>query len=105
REAGDAWDIVLALHPQDAAALAGRDRARAQARAAAASRVQRARLAHLRGNVDEAVKLYLEALAQVPDDADAIAALRAIEAARATRRAESRHPSGEPTEPEMEVRR
>ncbi|MDE2161345.1 MAG: hypothetical protein KGJ30_20750, partial [Burkholderiales bacterium] len=60
---------------------------------------------HLRGDAERAIRLYLEALAQVPDDADAIAALRSIESARALRRAAARHPAAEPAEPEVERRR
>lgn len=80
-----AWDVVLALRPDDAAARKARDAAQASATAFAAERQARARQARQRGDIDAAVKLYLEVLAVAPDDAAAADALRDIERARTRR--------------------
>ena len=80
-----AWDVVLALRPNDAAARAERDAAQATATGIAADRLARARQARQRGDNDGAVKLYLEALAVAPDDPVAADALRDIERAKTRR--------------------
>lgn len=80
-----AWDVVLALRPDDAAASAARAAALASARRIAADREARAHQARQRGDIDGAVKLYLEALAVAPEDASAANALRDIERARTRR--------------------
>lgn len=61
-----AWDIVLALAPNDAAAAKRRAEVQALAEAGAAERVARARQAQQRGEHDAAVRLNLEALALLP---------------------------------------
>lgn len=80
-----AWDVVLALHPADTAARGERDAAVASAAGIAADRLARARQARQRGDLDGAVKLYLEVLAVAPDDLAAADALREIERARTRR--------------------
>ncbi|HEX6017439.1 MAG TPA: hypothetical protein VFZ28_05005 [Burkholderiaceae bacterium] len=80
-----AWDVVLALRPGDAAAREARGAALASAKSAAADREARAHQARQRGDLDGAIKLYLEALAVAPDDTSAADALRDIERARTRR--------------------
>jgi len=84
-DAAWAWDVVLALRPNDDAARKERDAAQASAASVAADRQARARAARQRGDLDGAVKLYLEALAVTPDDAAAADALREIERTRTRR--------------------
>lgn len=81
-----AWDVVLALDPDDPEARARRPAAAGAADKAAGERLQQARTAQQRGDRDTAVQLYLETLALRPDDSAAATALREIEAARAPRR-------------------
>jgi tetratricopeptide (TPR) repeat protein len=80
-----AWDVVLALRPNDAAARAERDAAQSTASTLAADRLSKARQARQRGDAESAIKLYLEVLAVAPDDQMAADALRDIERARARR--------------------
>jgi len=80
-----AWDVVLALRPDDASARDARAAARASAKKVAAEREARAYQARQRGNLDGATKLYLEALAAAPDDTSAADALRDIERKRTRR--------------------
>lgn len=80
-----AWDVVLALEPRDVRAREQRNRARAQAEAAATERRARAQQARQKGDVEGAMKLYLEALSQWPDDAEAADALREMERQRTRR--------------------
>jgi len=80
-----AWDVVLALRPGDVAAREARAAAQASAQHVAAEREARAHQARQRGDLDGAIKLYLEALAVAPDDASAADALRDIERARTRR--------------------
>lgn len=82
-----AWDIVLALSPQDLAAQKGRQAAQAQVQTLAAERLAQARAARTRGQLDLASRLYLEVLAVAPGLLEAANALRAIERDRARRQA------------------
>jgi len=84
-DAAWAWDVVLALRPNDDAAHKERDAALASAASVSADRQARARAARQRGDLDGAVKLYLEALAVAPDDTAAADALREIERVRTRR--------------------
>lgn len=88
-DAAWAWDVVLALEPDDLEAQARRAAAAKAADKAAGERLQQARAAQQRGAMDAAVQLYLEALALRPDDPAAASALREIEVARAARRSAS----------------
>ena len=80
-----AWDVLLALHPGDADLIRRRAQAQAAAQSAAADRLQRARQARQRGDQETASRLYLEALALAPGQAEAADALRAIERERVKR--------------------
>lgn len=80
-----AWDVVLALDPRDVRAREQRSKARTQAEAAAADRRVRAQQARQKGDTEGAMRLYLEALAQWPDDAESADALREMERQRARR--------------------
>ncbi len=80
-----AWDVVLALEPRDAKAREQRNKARAQAEAAAAERRARAQQARQKGDTEGAMRLYLEALAQWPPDAESADALREMERQRTRR--------------------
>lgn len=84
-----AWDVVLALAPQDAAAARRRAEVQAAAETAAEERVARARQAQQRGETEAAVRLYLEALAILPtghaSSTAAADALREIERERTRR--------------------
>lgn len=80
-----AWDVVLALRPDDVPAREARAAAQASAKSVAADREARANHARQRGDLDGAVKLYLEALAAVPADTSAADALRDLERARTRR--------------------
>ena len=82
-----AWDIVLALSPQDADAQKGRQTALAQIQSQVAERLPQAKAARARGQVDLASRLYLEVLALAPGQLEAANALRAIERDRARRQA------------------
>lgn len=84
-EAVWAWDVVLALRPNDAQAKEQRSRAQQQADDVAADRKARALQARQRGDLDAATRLYLEALAQAPGDRAAADALREIERQRSRR--------------------
>lgn len=80
-----AWDVVLALAPRDAKARDQRNKARVQAEAAAAERRARAQQARQKGDAEGAMRLYLEALAQWPADAESADALREMERQRTRR--------------------
>jgi hypothetical protein len=80
-----AWDVVLALHPDDAQAATQRGRAQAAAQAVVADKAPKARAAQQRGELDTATRLWLEVLALAPDHAAAADALRQIERNRARR--------------------
>lgn len=84
-EAVWAWDVLLALRPRDAELLDRRVQAQQAAQAAAADRLQRARQAQQRNDMEAAVRLYLEVLAQAPAQAEAADALRLIERERVKR--------------------
>lgn len=84
-DARAAWDVVLALRPQDEEALIRRRDAVAAAEVSVAERLPRARQAQRKGDLEGASRLYLEVLALDPLHADAAAALRAIESERARR--------------------
>ncbi len=79
------WDVLLALQPSDAEALAGHAQASTALRAGAAERMARARAAQARGDTELAVRNYLEALAWEPEHSAAAEALRALEHQRALR--------------------
>ncbi len=80
-----AWEVVLALEPQDAEALAQRAAAQAAAAAAVADRLPRAQMAQQRGQWETAARLYLEVLAIDPSQSPAADALREIERSRMRR--------------------
>lgn len=84
-----AWDTVLALAPQDAAAARRRAEVLAAAEAAAQDRTQRARQAQQRGEAETATRLYLEAIAALPGGhpaaGSAADALRELERERTKR--------------------
>lgn len=80
-----AWDVVLALRPQDTHAKSQRAQAQAAATAAAEQRHGQARLARQRGDVDGASRAYLEVLAVSPSDRLAADSLREIERQRTQR--------------------
>lgn len=84
-EAVWAWDVVLALNPGDASARAQREAALHSSATAATARHALARAARARGDLDSAVKHYLDVLAVAPHDAGAADALREIERARTRR--------------------
>lgn len=80
-----AWDVVLALKPQDPAALAQRAQAQSAASAAAAQAHARARQAKQRSDADAAVRAYLDVLVISPGDTAAADGLREIERQRSQR--------------------
>lgn len=80
-----AWEVVLALHPDDPGALAGRAGAQAAVSQGVAERRPRAQAARQRGDWDAAQRLNLEILAMAPDDDAAADALREIERQRTRR--------------------
>jgi hypothetical protein len=80
-----AWDVVLALRPDDTQARDQRAKAQQQADDVAADRKARAQQARQRGDLDAATRLYLEALTQAPADRAAADALREIERQRSRR--------------------
>ena len=84
-DASWAWEVVLALEPQDAEALAQRAAAQAAAAAAVADRLPRAQMAQQRGQWEAAARLYLEVLAIDPSQSPAADALREIERSRMRR--------------------
>lgn len=84
-DAQAAWDVVLALRPQDAEASMRRREAVAAAENGVAERLPRARQAQRKGDLEGASRLYLEVLALDPWHAEAAAALRAIESERIRR--------------------
>jgi len=84
-DAQAAWDVVLALRPQDEEALMSRRDAVVAAGDGVAERLPRARQAQRKGDLEGASRLYLEVLALDPLHADAAAALRAIESERVRR--------------------
>jgi tetratricopeptide (TPR) repeat protein len=84
-EAAWAWEVLQSLNPNDAEIARRLGEARANATSAAAERIVRARQAQSRGDTETATRLYLEALALVPGQADAADALRTIERERVRR--------------------
>jgi tetratricopeptide (TPR) repeat protein len=82
-----AWDIVLAISPQDSEAQRRRQVAQAQAQQAINERLALARAARARGQADQAGRHYLDVLAIAPGQLEAANALRAIERERARRQA------------------
>ena len=85
-EAAEAWDVLLALHPQDSSLQRLQEQAEANARSEATERVKRAKAAQQRGDADAAWRLYLEALALQPGHEDAVVALRTLDRERGGRR-------------------
>lgn len=101
-----AWDVVIALQPKDADAAARRAQAAAAGQAAAAERLQRARQAQQRGDLDAAARAYLDVLALAPEQAEAAEALRAIERERVRRspsRPFARAPAAKPPPASVET--
>ena len=80
-----AWDVLRALRPEDAEVVRRRGLAQDAAQAGVADRLQRARLAMQRADSDLAARLYLDALALSPGQAEAANGLRAIERERVKR--------------------
>ncbi len=80
-----AWDVLLALAPQDAELAKRRGSAQATIEAAVNERLPRARLATQRGDAETAFRLFLEILALVPGQPEAGQALRKLERERVTR--------------------
>jgi tetratricopeptide (TPR) repeat protein len=80
-----AWDVVLALKPQDPTALSQRAAVQAAAKAATEQRQARARQARQRGDAESALRAYLEVLAIDPLDRTAADGLREIERQRTQR--------------------
>ena len=93
-EAQAAWDVVLALAPDDAPARRGLAQAQASARAALAELLPRAREARRRGDLAAAQSRWLEVLELDPQHEEAAEALRAIETERVRRRLAARPPAG-----------
>jgi len=83
--AEQALDVVMALRPADAAALAELNRARQMAAASSAQNLTEARAAQRRGEAAKAQRLYLDVLALSPDNAEAAQALRVLERERVQR--------------------
>ena len=77
--------MLLALNPRDAEIARKLTEARTSAAAAANERVARGRQAQQRGDAEGAMRLYTEALAQVPAMPEAAEALRTIERERVRR--------------------
>ncbi len=78
-------DVLLALTPADAELQRRRTQAELASRSLATDRQQRARLARTRGDLEGATRLYLEALAMAPGDAESAEALRGLERERVRR--------------------
>lgn len=94
QQAQAAWDIVLALAPDDAAARGALEQAQAEARAGAAALTERARQARRRGDAARARESWLGVLALDPQHEEAAQALRALEAERVRRQLAARPASG-----------
>ena len=84
-EAAWAWEVLLALNPRDPAIAKRLADARQAATAAATERNARGKQALQRGDTDNAVRLYIEAMSFVPAHVEAAEALRAIERDRVRR--------------------
>ena len=84
-EAAWAWEVLLALNPRDPEIAKRLADARQAATAAATERSARGKQALQRGDADNAVRLYIEALSFVPAHVEAAEALRAIERDRVRR--------------------
>jgi tetratricopeptide (TPR) repeat protein len=80
-----AWDVVLALDPQDAQALQQRAAAQNAAAAAVAERLPRAQQAQQRGEWDAALRGYIDVLAIDPGHIEAAEGLRETERLRTRR--------------------
>jgi tetratricopeptide (TPR) repeat protein len=107
-DARNSWDVVLALQPGDAEASAGREHSGRSATEAAASLLSRARQAQARGDVEGAMRLYVETLSLDPAQSAAATALRGLEherARRVTRQAFARAPTPRPMSPPMQAER
>ena len=84
-EAAWAWEVLQALNPRDPEIAKRLADARQAATAAATERNARGKQALQRGDTDNAVRLYIEALSFVPAHVEAAEALRAIERDRVRR--------------------
>ena len=80
------WEVLTVLRPDSREYRSELDAARRRAVEAADAHVKAGDLARKRGSLDQAQTLYLRALSADPNNAQAAAALKAIEAER-TRRA------------------
>ncbi len=80
-----AWQVILALHPQDGEALAQRAAASVAAAKAVAEKLPLAQLAQQKGEWDSATRWYLEVLSLDPGHAEAADALRQVERQRTKR--------------------
>lgn len=83
--AEEALDVVKALRPNDAEAVADMNRARQMAAAGSAQRLTEARAAQRQGEAAKAQRLFLDVLALSPDNAEAAQALRGLERERVQR--------------------
>lgn len=90
-DAAAAWDLVQLLRPEDGRAAARAAAARQRAQREADARLSAADAARQRGDVEGAVRSYLEALALDPDRRHAADALRQLEAEREHRRLAARN--------------
>lgn len=93
-EAQSAWDVVMALAPDDERARRGMEQAKAAARAEVAVRLPRAREARRRGDLASAQSLWLQVLGLDPRHEEAAESLRAIEVERVRRRLVASPPQG-----------
>lgn len=98
-EAQAAWDVVIALAPDDERARRGMEQARAAARAEVAAWVPRAREARRRGDLTTAQSLWLQVLGLDPRHEEAAESLRTIEVERVRRRLVASPPQGSFTRP------
>ncbi len=79
------WDVVAALHPDDAQVTSERRTDDDAARTASVERAAKAHAARQRGDAQTAARLYLEALQVWPLHADAADELRVLERERTRR--------------------
>lgn len=84
-DAAGAWDVLLALHPNDSGLQKLHDQAIMVARSEATERARKAKIAQQRGDADSAWRLYLEVLALQPGHDGAISALRTLDRERGRR--------------------
>lgn len=78
-DAALAWEVLTVLRPDSSEYRERLADINKQIDAEASERIQRAAAAHKRGELDNAIVLYLSALAVEPDNTQAADALRAIE--------------------------